>query len=175
MAFRNPLRRCAGLNVQRPTLNVQHPEARAHHTAGFYAACLFFVPEFSSTRMGEVDGAPRTPSTFFPTNINKVETRRNGTPPRAAADGSARRRPARWRCPGERCPMSLAHSRSCRAGGSCCGRGVAFSSGCIPDIAGTVPRPARIKKSRAPYVPERPPASRPMKFPHCANPFPTHS
>ena len=173
MAFRNPLRRCAGLNVQRSTSNIQRHAPITRRD--FMRRACFLCPSFLHPVRVRWTEPPRTPSTFFPTNINKVETRCNGTPPRAAADGSARRRPARWRCPGERCPMSLAHSRSCRAGGSCCGRGVAFSSGCIPDIAGTVPRPARIKKSRAPYVPERPPASRPMKFPHCANPFPTHS
>ena len=90
MAFRNPLRRCAGLNVQRPTLNVQHPEARAHHTAGFYAACLFFVPEFSSTRMGEVDGAPPDSVHLFP---NQHQQSRNAPQRNAAACSRGRKRP----------------------------------------------------------------------------------
>ena len=91
--------------------------------------------------MGEVGGAPRTPPTFFPTNINKVESRRFGSQWPSSADADGQRNPARWRCPAGRCPGFRARRRSHQVAGPCCDRGAEFSSGCIPDLAGSVPPP----------------------------------
>ena len=114
--------------------------------------------------MGEVGGAPRTPPTFFPTNINKVESRRFGSQWPSSADADGQRNPARWRCPAGRCPGFRARRRSHQVAGPCCDRGAEFSSGCIPDTAGSVPRPGTGAKIASPRCPAAAPPEREPKF-----------
>ena len=93
---------------------------------------------------------PRTPPTFFPTNINKVESHRHGPSRPAVAERNGCCGPARWCFPERRSPAPRAGWRRCSADEPCCGRGLAFSSGCMDDIAGSVPRALRIFSERLP-------------------------